>query len=98
MQGLIRVSVWNIASFHKIRQRLLFSTIHKGLLKARRGQHTEKVVLVHHGPDAETTGANLLNGILNPHLRGEYLGGATHDLTHCSSAKIVASAVARQMN
>ena len=33
MQGLIRVSVRNIASFHKTRQCLLFSSITKGPFK-----------------------------------------------------------------
>ena len=96
MQGMIGVDVRILEGSHKVCQRLLFSPIHRRARKALCGQHTEKELLVRHGPDAESNGASLFNGILNAHLREEYLLRVPHDLGDCAPAAFVMSAVTGQ--
>src|ERR1035438_9964374 len=84
--------------FNKASQRLLFSSIHKRTLNRISVQNSEEVFLVGHWPDAEATQASLFNGILNAHLRGQYLGTLLQDLRHRALVEFVTSAVAGQMN
>src|ERR1035438_6901438 len=73
MQRMIRVEVRNLEGFHDVFQRLFFSPIDKGAPQRLSSQHSQKVILLGNGPDAELAGSSLFNGILNAHLRGEYL-------------------------